>query len=666
MNSAFRSAVKRNTPKCVALFCICTLVSLLLCGAFSAAYGLEYTADKYFDSYGLYDVYLRSSSGFTEGDIAVITEQSGGNVTAVYSADCTAEIGGKTSLLRVYSYDDAANRLNLTQGRMPMSDKECVADAATFKLNSTVKLALDEEQPVLDNSELRVVGLFESPMYLADGRYGKSGDKEIGGVLYVNKSNFNLSDYTDIFITYDTLTDDNCFGATYKSNIKSVVERIKSINDERIKSLYGEQMANLEFTLAENATLIEQYNIEIKFYEDSIKSYEDKIADIEPEMKKLRKYLDDYSKLVGISSEDVIVYVESYMQTLDTLAVQIKEMEDEFISGYNAYSLASFEHATKSGEVNNDYDIELNKIKSSNMNDDKKAAEIKKLDEKYAKQFKELDTEKASLDKEYDRLAKLSSDLDSLKQSYNNILAELRSNDIDTDSDTINVENYYKLELEYSAMKAERDMLQSSLDYVKTSSAADIEVINSNIAAALAENEEQQLLLDQYKSNYWTVYQRSSNSGYADFAKTAESIRSIAWKYMPFVAAAAVLLAALVLVLTVRGDRRQIGILRSLGMSNASIIGAYSAFAASLSALGGLLGVALGCTVVPLVQVMLSRSSYNLPAIALGFDYLAVGIVFAATVVVVTAVGALAGLMYARKQPAALLLRAETTDEQPQ
>ena len=119
----------------MALFVISAQVCLLLCGAFSAAYGLEYTADRYFDNSGLYDVCLRSDTGFSEDDIRTLTEQSGGSVTAVFSTDLPAEVGGKPSTLRVYSIDDGANRLHIVQGRMPMSDKECVADAATFKLN---------------------------------------------------------------------------------------------------------------------------------------------------------------------------------------------------------------------------------------------------------------------------------------------------------------------------------------------------------------------------------------------------------------------------------------------------------------------------------------------------------------------------------------------------
>lgn len=659
MNSAYRATLRSNVGKYVALFVISALVCLLLCGAFSAAYGLEYTADRYFDNSGLYDVCLRSDTGFSEDDIRTLTEQSGGSVTAVFSTDLPAEVGGKPSTLRVYSIDDGANRLNIVQGRMPMSDKECVADAATFKLNSTVKLLTDEEQPTIKNGELRVVGLFESPMYLTDGEYGKSGDEKIDGVLYINKTNFTLPNYTDIFISYDTLAEHNCFDANYKSGIASVLARIKTINDDRIATLYGEQMNNLEYTLAENKLLIEQYNTEIKFYEDNIKGYEDKIDDLEPQMKKLRKYLDDYAKLVGISSEDVIVYVESYMQTLDTLSVQIKQLEDEFLADYATYNEAAFEYSNKSGEVNNNYNNELVKINSSDMDDAKKAAEIKKLDEKYAKQFKELKAEKEALDKEYDRVAKMSSDLDSLKQSYNSILAELRSNDINTDSATINIENYYKLELNYSSMKAERDMLQSSLDFLEQSYADEIEVINSNIAAALAENEEQQRLLDEYKSNRWAVYQRSDSAGYAALVKSAASIRAIAWICLPYISAVAVLLFCLVMVLAARSGRRQMGVLRSLGLSSAAVTGAYAGFAASAAAYGGLLGAALGSTVVPLVQVILSRSTYNLPSIALGFDYVTVGIIFAAAVIAAAAIGAVSALVYARKQPSELLFTAQ-------
>jgi hypothetical protein len=67
----------------------------------------------------------------------------------------------------------------------------------------------------------------------------------------------------------------------------------------------------------------------------------------------------------------------------------------------------------------------------------------------------------------------------------------------------------------------------------------------------------------------------------------------------------------------------------------------------------------LGSTVVPLVQVILSRSTYNLPSIALGFDYVTVGIIFAAAVIAAAAIGAVSALVYARKQPSELLFTAQ-------
>ena len=97
------------------------------------------------------------------------------------------------------------------------------------------------------------------------------------------------------------------------------------------------------------------------------------------------------------------------------------------------------------------------------------------------------------------------------------------------------------------------------------------------------------------------AFSREDNSGYSSFRSNSDIVNNIAKVFPLFFFLVALLVCMTTMTRMIKEQRTQIGVLRALGYSNASILGKYLFYAASGSVIGAVLGFLAGCKVFPAV-----------------------------------------------------------------
>ena len=104
--------------------------------------------------------------------------------------------------------------------------------------------------------------------------------------------------------------------------------------------------------------------------------------------------------------------------------------------------------------------------------------------------------------------------------------------------------------------------------------------------------------LDEGKSYSLT---RESNVGYATFEENVEIVSNVAKIFPLFFFMIAALVCMTTMTRMIDEHRSQIGVLKALGYSNASILGMYMTYSGSAAFIGSIIGLVVGCNVFPSV-----------------------------------------------------------------
>lgn len=119
--------------------------------------------------------------------------------------------------------------------------------------------------------------------------------------------------------------------------------------------------------------------------------------------------------------------------------------------------------------------------------------------------------------------------------------------------------------------------------------------------------------LDKLSSPEWNVYTRDDISGYVSFFDDTERIDSIAMVFPLFFLLVAVLVCLTTMTRLLEERRTEIGTLKALGYSSASITAKYLLYAVSAGLLGSIAGVAVGVPILPQIILNAYKLMYTLP-----------------------------------------------------
>ena len=606
----------------LSILVLSALAVAFLVGLRTTAPDMEYTADNYYDRTHMMDGYVISTLGLAQEDLDALGQEAGiQEVEGGMSLDATA----RDAIVSVRSLPETLNLLEVTEGRLPQAADECVTESLLMvelglEVGDTLELTLDEDNAdSLTRTTYTVVGVVNSPLYVGSDRGSSSlGGGTVDAFLYVSGENFNLDYYTEAYFTLDGLAALDSYSQEYEDRLEDYLDGLDGLADQRAQLRYD--------------TLVADAQAEIADGEAQLADARQELADAEAELADARAELDDgwSSYYDGVDTLDR--EIADARQTLARALADLQDGEAELADGQSQYDdgLAQYQQGLADYEDNLAaldgqqetldegyaqyeaalapyvgtpyYDAMVEQLAPQKAQLDAAQAQ---LDEGYAQLEAgkaQLDASKAVLDETAQTLADARAELDDGWSEYNDGLATLNQEEADGRAELADA----LTELE----DGESEYADGLAEYEDARADAESEIADGE--AELADARQALADLDGCE---WYVLGRTTNSGFAGYSQDAERVGNLANVFPVIFFLVAALACLTTMTRMVEDQRTEIGALKAMGFSRLSISKKYIGYAFWASLLGGLVGLAVGCTLVPAVIANAFQIMYNVPSL---------------------------------------------------
>jgi len=628
----------RNTfSRFLSILVLSGLAVAFLAGLRATAPDMQYTADLYYDRTNLMDGYVLSTLGITEEDLEALAAADGvEQVEGGYNLDAIAV----DSVVSVRSLPRTLNLLELKEGRLPEGADECVTEelllvALGLDIGDRLELVLEEGEDGLSRTSYTIVGTAESPLYAGPDRGSSSlGNGSVSAFVYVPEENFDLEVYTIAYFTGHGLGELDCYGDTYEVRLEELVDSLEGLAEERAALRYQSVMDEAQGELDDARQELDDARQELadarQELDDAYLEVEQELADARQELADARQELDDG-------------WVE-YHDGLETLERELADGRQKLADAREELEQAQLDYE----EGLADYEAGLKEYEDSLALLDEQQAQ---LDEGYAQyeaalapyegspyydmivaqaaeQKAQLDEAQAQLDEGYARLLEAEQELNDARmqlEEAEQAIADGWTEYYDGQDDLIREERDARQELADALVEledGEREYADGLVDYEEGKLEAETELADAEAELADAEVEladaegklaDAQAEVDDIEECEWYVLGRDTNAGYVGYAQDSDRVGNLA-KVFPVIFFLVAALACLTtMTRMVEEQRTQIGALKAMGFSRFSISKKYIGYAFSASLIGGLLGLALGCTAIPAVIANAFNIMYHIP-----------------------------------------------------
>lgn len=205
---------------------------------------------------------------------------------------------------------------------------------------------------------------------------------------------------------------------------------------------------------------------------------------------------------------------------------------------------------------------------------------------------------------------------------------------------------------------AEADLNEGERDYEKAKADADKELSDAlaELEDAEAELADAQKELDDLEVPEWYIFSRDDTMSFTSFKSNSEKIAAIAKVFPLFLFFVAALVALTTMTRLVEEERIQIGTLKALGYSDASILGYYVGYSIIACITGSVIGSAAGFQVLPIVVINAYRMMFVLPNILTPMRPGYSAVIISAALICCIAATLAACLSQLREKPSTLML----------
>lgn len=601
------------------------LISMLGVGFFAGVKAttpdMQKTIDTYFDSENLFDIKIVSTLGLTDDDIKAVNKIDKVSETyGSYSEDVLVNINDANSVVKIIEITDNINNVKLISGEMPKVSNECIVEDSLIQTKDlkigdtiTLKEELEEdEESSFNNTELKIVGTINSPLYIShDKGTSTLGSGKLAHYIYVPKENIKEDYYTEIYVKLANAKEMNTTSKEYANYVDEIIDKIDSIKEIREKSRYDSLISEVNEKLADSQKELEEKKAD----------GEREIADAEKEVRNGEKKLQDAKK----------------------------ELADNKEKAHNEFNDA-IQKLTKAGDELNSAEIEFNTKKEeaeqSFVEADKKKEELKlKLDQVYFG-LEEIDAnynnvilalqnpnlpkaQKNTLQSTKIELEKKKAELDIAGQQITAGIQEIDNqvkagkNQLDTAENQI-MGGYNELGAGWAELNSKKEEANRKFDKAdKEISKAQKELTDGKKELEEAKQEfdekirdaENKILdarqkIDDIENPKWYVLGRSSNSGYDSYINDTKNIEKLGNVFPVLFFVIAVLISLTSMSRMVEEQRIELGTMKALGYSNASICIKYVIYALGATIIGGLFGMVIGFNLIPRVIITMYQMMY--------------------------------------------------------
>ena len=280
--------IKNSYKRFISILIIVLLGVGFFSGIKAASPDMKKTLDKYFDRLNVMDIQVVSTLGLTEEDlIAIKNIELVKDVEGSYQTDAKVKIEDEEVIVKLETYSENINKLELIEGKFPKNETECVVEQSFLKgtghkIGDKIDIEVEDiendegnAQKVLKNDKLTIVGTVKTPLYISTDRGStKLGSGVIDYYMYIPKENINVDIYTNIYINVEDAKELETTSKRYTEKIENIKEKIDNISYERKEARYNE-IYNSVHSKIESAQ--KELNEEKQIAEQELKEAEEKL-----------------------------------------------------------------------------------------------------------------------------------------------------------------------------------------------------------------------------------------------------------------------------------------------------------------------------------------------------------------------------------------------------
>lgn len=644
--------IRKSRSRFLSILCIVFLGVGFFSGVKSTCPDMKETAQQYFEDQNLMDFQLKSTMGFTEGDIDTLRDQPGVEAVApAYSLDAFVQVDESTSLLvRALSYElgseddpDALNQPVLKEGRWPEKEDECLVEhgiyaGERFQVGSQITLFLEEGDlsDALSVKTFTVVGVVESPLYINFERGSSTlGNGSVRSFLYLPADAFAYEAYTDVYLTYQKARGMDFYDDAYQEWADQQADRLARLATQREKTRHDEIYEQAKAQIDQAQQELDEGQAA---YEAGKQEYEEGIAQGEQQLEQAKAQIDSGRSQLEWQQEQLSQgssQYQSYQQQLQQQSAILEQAQAAYESGlhqlenlqqafesarqllesYRGQSLpadsiwpAEVEYAIESSALlsslvdNSDLPALLREYVSAA--EQAKNSLYEQLDSLLAQASAALEQQRAALEQSGDFLTQTRQQLeDGLRQ------LEQQGSTMEQGQARL-AEARQQLE----DAQAEYDEGVRQLEEQRIQGQQELDDAAAQLEEARAELLQARHDLNDLGSPEWYIFDRTNNPGYSSFCDDAERVDRVAAVFPVFFILVAALVCLTTMTRMVEEQRTQIGTLKALGYGTGAATAKYLVYALSASLLGSLLGLAVGFTLFPTVIFNAYRIMYIMPS----------------------------------------------------
>lgn len=561
--------IKKQFGRFFSLILIVAIGTAFFAGVRETSSDMIKTLDSYYDNTNLMDFRIVSTMGLTDDDVLAL-KNLGSNYLVEYNYSYDTLVDDDAT--KIMGLTTNINKLTLIKGNLPQNDGECVVLDGSYNIGDVISIDDSNYTDYIKNNTFKVVGLVDSSMYIYTNLGNTTiSDGKLDNVIFINKNNFTLDYYTEIYIMDNNAKDKTSYKDDYKEEIKILNEELENLapiqETKRYEQIKTEAMEKI-------------YDAQEKINKEKNEN-EKKFADA-------KKELDDGQKQIY----DGLQEIENGFAEIETKKAEI---EQEFINQENTLndSLYKINENLKLFNINTD-SID-NSINDINIKIDEISNLLLTLDptsEDYASYNSILIQLKNILDnleKIKDGYSSLESGKLEWNNTYNETIATLNENKtlLNDRQQTIN-DSYNTYYSNYNKFQEE---LNKGYQEIK-------------------EAEEE---INNLEKPEWYLFDREDNSGYTTFYESATKVDSISAVFPIFFIAIAFLMCLNTMTRMIEEERTEIGIFSSLGIGKAKIILSYMIYVLLATLIGIFIGLSIGYSLVPRILYMVYNSAFIIP-----------------------------------------------------
>ena len=525
--------------------------------------------DIYADSYNFFDIDIISTLGLTDDDIIALKNIEGiEECYGIKTQDTIARIEEKESICKIIEYNEKCNTPAIIEGRLPEKIGECLLDknySMTDNISEYIGKNIILENDNLNQKELTIVGIVESPFYISSERGNTTiGNGSINFFIYTKPEVINLDYYTNAYAVVNGAKELELNSDEYWNLVNPVISKIEKIKENQEQNRYNKLIIEAEGKLKEAQ---EEFNEEKQKVEKELTNAEKQINEAKNENLKSENKLNAATE--GIDKLNIAINEAN--KNLNNLIAQKEELENNNID--TSYIDVLIEKVNTTVETLSKQKQEIeNEIENAENQLINGQNEIEKAENELKNQKNVLDnTKKDTMNKITNGRTKIENGKNELKKAKNEV-----------------EENEKEFENKKQEATNKISEAQKELDNAKDE-------------------------INKIEKAKWYIRNRNDNIGYTNIIDAIKTITNISKLFPVIFYIVAILISLTSMTRMIEEERTEIGTLKALGYTNIQIIIKYILYAFLACLIGGFLGMTVGFYLIPKIVWDIYDTIYKIP-----------------------------------------------------